>query len=154
MEGTNDATFQSARARFDPGAIVGNLRTMVQLVKASGSIPILGAIPPNFRPSGVQFADGARSIIAAVNAMLPGVADQEGIRFVDVFGALNDPALFGPPDPLHPNQPGYDRARRRLAARRGPGAGRLARLAGAGVPAPSTPTLWRAGSGASFRGST
>ena len=25
--------------------------------------------------------------------MLPGVADQEGIRFVDTFGPLNDPAL-------------------------------------------------------------
>jgi acyl-CoA thioesterase I len=108
MEGTNDATFQAARGRFDPGEIAANLRTMVQLVKANGSIPILGAIPPNFRPSGVQFADGARAIIAAVNAMLPGVADQEGIRFVDVFGALNDPALFGPPDGLHPNQAGYD----------------------------------------------
>jgi hypothetical protein len=68
-----------------------------------------GAIPPNFRSSSsFPNADGARSIIAAVNAMLPGVADQEGIRFVDVFGALNNPALFGPPDGLHPNQQGYD----------------------------------------------
>lgn len=108
MEGTNDATLQAAQGRFDPGAIAANLRTLVQLVKANGSIPILGAIPPNFRPSGVRFADGARSIIAAVNAMLPSVAAQEGIRFVDTFGALNNPALYGPPDLLHPNQQGYD----------------------------------------------
>ncbi len=109
MEGTNDASDQAARGPFDPGAIVANLRTLVQLVKANGSVPILGAIPPNFRPgSSFPNADQARSIIDAVNAMLPGVADQEGIRFVDTFGALNDSSLFGPPDLLHPNQQGYD----------------------------------------------
>ena len=33
---------------------------LIQLVKANGSSSILGALPPNFRPSGVQFADARR----------------------------------------------------------------------------------------------
>ena len=98
MEGTNDATFE-----FDPAFIVANLRQMVQLAKASAAIPILGAIPPNFRP----FAPEARAILAAVNAQLPALALEEGIRFVDTFSALNDEGLFGS-DQLHPTQVGYD----------------------------------------------
>ncbi len=102
MEGTNDATFGRS-----VDEVVGNLRAMVQTVKASQAIPLLGSIPPNFRPSSNPTADRARAIIADVNAQLPTVAAQEGVRFVDTFAALDDPGLFGPDDVLHPNRQGY-----------------------------------------------
>jgi GDSL-like Lipase/Acylhydrolase family/FG-GAP repeat len=98
MEGTNDATF-----RRDPAAIVANLRAMIRLAKASSSIPILGAIIPNFR----EIADEPRSIIAEVNAALPAVAAQEDVRFVNTFSPLDDGGLFGD-DRLHPTQAGYN----------------------------------------------
>jgi lysophospholipase L1-like esterase len=97
MQGTND-TFA-----VDPGSIVANLRQMIRLARANATVPILGAIPPNFRAE----ADEARAIIASVNARLPGLAAEEGIRFVDTFAALDHPALFGE-DGFHPNQQGYD----------------------------------------------
>jgi lysophospholipase L1-like esterase len=96
MEGTNDATFE-----MSPDVIVANLREMVRLAKANLSIPLLAAIVPNQRD-----APDARGIIAAVNARLPGVAAEEGVRFVDTFTPLDDPQLYGP-DLLHPTQQGY-----------------------------------------------
>jgi lysophospholipase L1-like esterase len=96
MEGTNDATFE-----ISPDVIVANLRAMVRLAKANFSIPILGAIIPNQRD-----VPETHAIIAAVNAMLPAVAAEEGIRFVDTFSPLNDGALFGG-DLLHPTEQGY-----------------------------------------------
>jgi lysophospholipase L1-like esterase len=101
MEGTNDATF-----RKTPESIVANLRAMVHVVKAAGSIPILGTIIPNFRDTenGIQ----AQGIIDDVNAQLPDVATEEGIRLVDTFSAMNDHGLYGGDD-LHPTQEGYDR---------------------------------------------
>jgi lysophospholipase L1-like esterase len=98
MEGTNDATF-----RKSPDSIVDNLRAMVRVVKQAGAIPVLGAIVPNFRP----FASQAQSIIGDVNARLPEVAAEEGVRFVDTFAAMNNPGLFGADD-LHPTQEGYE----------------------------------------------
>ncbi len=97
MEGTNDATFDTP-----PAVIVANLRAMIRLAKVSSSIPILGAIIPNHR----DFAPDARDIIAQVNALLPGVAAAEGVRFVNTFTPLNDPGLYGS-DNLHPTQQGY-----------------------------------------------
>jgi lysophospholipase L1-like esterase len=97
MEGTNDAAFG-----VSPDLIVANLRAMVQLAKASSSIPILGAIVPNHRDS----ADEAQSIIAEVNSQLPGVAAAEGVRLANTFGPMNDAGLFGS-DQLHPTQQGY-----------------------------------------------
>ena len=97
MEGTNDATFE-----MPPDVIVANLRAMVRLAKANFSIPILGTIIPNHR----DFDPEARAIIAEVNAMLPGVAAQEGVRLVNTFTPLDDPGLFGS-DALHPTQQGY-----------------------------------------------
>ena len=97
MEGTNDATFE-----MPPDIIVANLREMVRLAKANHSIPLLGAIIPNHRD-----APDTRAIIEAVNARLPGVAAEEGVRFVDTFTPLNDPGLYGP-DRLHLTQQGYE----------------------------------------------
>ena len=96
MQGTNDATFE-----MPPDVIVANLREMVRLAKANLSIPLLGAIIPNHRD-----APDTHGIIEAVNARLPGVAAEEGVRFVDTFSPMNDPGLFGP-DLLHPTQQGY-----------------------------------------------
>ena len=48
---------------------------MVRMARASGARPLLGAIPPNFRP----FAPEAQDILATVNAQLPALALQEGI---------------------------------------------------------------------------
>ncbi|HEV8308085.1 MAG TPA: GDSL-type esterase/lipase family protein [Methylomirabilota bacterium] len=97
MEGTNDANVGR-----DPGEIVGHLREMVRLVKANSSIPILAAIVPNFTDPDAQ------SITEAVNARLPEMAQEEGVRFVNTFAAMNDQSLFGPQDLLHPNQRGYE----------------------------------------------
>jgi acyl-CoA thioesterase-1 len=97
MEGTNDATF-----RVDPAIIVSNLRAMVQLAKANGTIPLLGSIVPNFRD-----VPETQGIVATVNAMLPGVAAMEDVLFVDTFTPLNNGGLYGA-DRLHPNQAGYD----------------------------------------------
>jgi lysophospholipase L1-like esterase len=97
MEGTNDATFG-----VPADTVVANLRAMVQIVKSRNAVPILGLIVPNFRD-----APEAHAIIAQVNAQLPGVALAEDIRLVDTSSAMNNPALFGPDDILHPNQQGY-----------------------------------------------
>jgi lysophospholipase L1-like esterase len=101
MEGTNDATFNRT-----PASIVNNLRSMIHVVKAAGAIPILGAIIPNFRDTenGIR----AQGILEDVNADLPGVAEEEGIRYVDTFSAMNNHGLYGGDD-LHPTQEGYDR---------------------------------------------
>jgi lysophospholipase L1-like esterase len=98
MEGTNDAAGGEA-----PERIVANLRDMVRVVKASSSIPLVGAIPPNMRDD-----PEARSIVSQANAMLPGMAAEEGVRFVDIFGPLNNSSLYGSEDRLHPNQRGYE----------------------------------------------
>jgi hypothetical protein len=96
MEGTNDAN-----GSLSPDTIVANLRQMVRLAKANRTVPILGTILPHF--SSVS----AEAVIQAVNARLPAVAVEEGVRFVDTFAAMNDPDLFGA-DGFHPNQSGYD----------------------------------------------
>jgi lysophospholipase L1-like esterase len=97
MEGTNDATFHES-----PDDIVQNLRAMVQLAKAHFSIPILGTIVPNHRST----ASDARARISQVNAMLPALAAQEGVRLVNTFAPMTDRGLFGA-DALHPTPEGY-----------------------------------------------
>ncbi|HEV8676392.1 MAG TPA: GDSL-type esterase/lipase family protein [Methylomirabilota bacterium] len=98
MVGTNDAN-----NGHSPAFIVATLRQMLQVAKLHGVIPILASITPDFRDD----ADEARAIIAAVNAQLPAVAAEEGVRFVDLFAALNNPFFFRV-DGLHPEQDGYD----------------------------------------------
>jgi acyl-CoA thioesterase I len=98
MIGTNDAD-QDDLKRVD--GVVATIRQIVQLAKARGAVPILASIPLNCRDS------VAESVVEAINHQLPGVAADEGVRFVDIFGALNDCHWFRV-DGLHPEQDGYD----------------------------------------------
>jgi lysophospholipase L1-like esterase len=104
MEGTNDAAEGDA-----PTAIVANLETMVDRVKANRSIPVLGTIPPNFRN-----APAAQEIIRVANGLIRSSARARGVGLAEIFDGMNDPRFFGSPergirDPLHPNEEGYVR---------------------------------------------
>lgn len=97
LEGTNDAT-----AREPAGRIAGNLEGMVNQVRASQSIPIIGTLPPNFRNDPT-----AQQIIAEVNGMIRAMARANGVVVAEIFDGMNDRSLFSSPDPLHPNERGY-----------------------------------------------
>lgn len=100
MEGTNNASRCD-----DPAVIVGALRTMVERAKANKTVPILGAIPPNFRNDPC-----AHDVIDSSNNLIRGLASAEGIVLAEIFNGMNDRNLFGlapDRDPLHPNDQGY-----------------------------------------------
>jgi acyl-CoA thioesterase-1 len=102
LEGTNDATRDEGA-----GSIVANLEAMISTVQNSRSIPVVGTIPPNFRPD-----PNAQTIIAQANPMIRSMALARGVVLAEIFDGMNDPTLFATPsegvrDPLHPNERGY-----------------------------------------------
>jgi lysophospholipase L1-like esterase len=102
MEGTNDATRDESA-----GSIVANLEAMITSAQNNHSVPVVGTIPPNFRPD-----PNAQNIIAQANPMIRSMARSRGVVLAEIFDGMNDPGLFATPservfDPLHPNERGY-----------------------------------------------
>jgi lysophospholipase L1-like esterase len=98
MIGTNDADTDDLNR---VNGVVATIRQTVQLAKALGAIPILASMGRICRDS------VANQVAEAINSHLPGVAADEDVRFVDIFGALND-CFWYRVDGLHPEQDGYD----------------------------------------------
>jgi acyl-CoA thioesterase-1 len=100
MEGTNDAS-----NCLDANEVLNNLRSMINIVKASKAIPILGSVTPNFRNDPC-----AQDVTSKIGVLAPGVAQAENIAFADIYNGMNNRSLFGlssSRDPLHPNEQGY-----------------------------------------------
>jgi acyl-CoA thioesterase-1 len=100
MEGTNDAT-----DCLDANAVADNLRGMVQIVKGSQMIPIIGTVPPNFRNDPC-----AKNVVDQINVRVRSIASSEDVILAEIFNGMNDRSLFGlspDRDPLHPNEAGY-----------------------------------------------
>jgi len=92
LGGTNDDMHNTGRANA-----MANLRAMVDLVKASGAVPILMTLPPN--PHGVT----------QWNADITALATDEGIPLVDIWAVLGTSGTQWLPgmtdDVLHPSTP-------------------------------------------------
>jgi lysophospholipase L1-like esterase len=80
--------------------LVSDIREMIRRAKANETVPLVGAIPP-------QFGDLAfkNSLIRTTNSRIQGAAAQEGVPFVDLYTVLDDPKFFI--DDFHPNDLGH-----------------------------------------------
>jgi acyl-CoA thioesterase-1 len=92
MEGTNSP---------EASDNVNNLREMVRRAKANKTVPLVGAVPPQFGE--LEFKN---RLIAALNGRIAGMAAGEDVTFVDTFTPLNRSDLFRA-DGLHPNADGH-----------------------------------------------
>ena len=98
MEGTNDL-FDGLAAAIPP--TIDALRQMVQFAQAMGVDVLLASIPPQPEASSRQ---PVAVVIPSFNDGIRMLAMQEGVVFVDVFGAM-DLSLIGS-DNLHPTVEG------------------------------------------------
>jgi lysophospholipase L1-like esterase len=84
---------------------VANLRTVVRLIKAEGSLPFLATILPVD-----PLVNGRNEWVDATNVQLKAMAAAEGAFVVDINQAFKNQtslsALFD--DAVHPNAAGYD----------------------------------------------
>jgi acyl-CoA thioesterase I len=105
MYGTND--WNAPQCQDNPSCeTVGNLRTIVQTVKAFRSLPVIATIAPT---DPTQNPPGRNQWVADVNNLLRPMAASEGAVVADVFQAfMKQPdlsKLFS--DHIHPNDAGY-----------------------------------------------
>jgi len=80
--------------------LVSDIREIIRRAKANETVPLVGAIPP-------QFGDLAfkNSLIRTTNAQIQAMAAREGVPFVDLYTVLDDPRFFL--DDFHPNDLGH-----------------------------------------------
>jgi lysophospholipase L1-like esterase len=100
LEGINDVNTQ-----IPSTTIVENLGKMVRMVKARGSVPLIGTLLPATR------AGYSSTRIRTVNIMIRDLADREKIQLVDfhaTFMEEDDFTLLLDDDGLHPNSLGYN----------------------------------------------
>ena len=90
LMGTNDALSGST------GAAIGNLQAMVDIIRARGSIAIVGTLPPITR----SLPENERAAEISV-----GIRGLSGAIIVEVRGAMGDGAGVIA-DGIHPNQMG------------------------------------------------
>jgi lysophospholipase L1-like esterase len=105
MYGTND--WNAPQCQDNPACeTVGNLRTIIQTVKAFGSLPVIATIAPT---DPTQNPPGRNQWVADVNTLLRAMAASEGAAVAEVFqGFMKQPdlsKLFS--DHIHPNDAGY-----------------------------------------------
>lgn len=118
LAGTNDVAGNTGPIAAD--ATIHNLVAMVQLAKANGIRPVVGAIPPAarffWRPEIQPVGQ-----IQTINQMLQKASKSFGFALVDYNGALADaegallPDLGA--DGVHPDPAGYERMERVLVDR-------------------------------------
>jgi lysophospholipase L1-like esterase len=104
MEGSNDLGDGFA------SSAIAALRSMVRNAKANGVKPFLATVPPMDGSSCCPRRGSAAPLVPGFNDQIRGVASDEGIPLVDVYGALSGSvSQYIGPDGLHPNDTGYQK---------------------------------------------
>ena len=107
LYGTNDWHDPACQAITPQCQTVPNLRQMVRLARAEGTLPFLATIVPT---NPALTPQGRNDWVDATNVALKAMAAAEGAFVVDLNQAFknqpNLPALFS--DDVHPNAAGYD----------------------------------------------
>lgn len=101
LGGTNDSVFTGPH---------DNLPLIYTALRAAGIEPVVATLPPSSSTNAITA--GPHTFIRKVNAWLAEYAAAHGLRLIDFFGALVDPAtgLYKTgynSDITHPNQTGY-----------------------------------------------
>jgi lysophospholipase L1-like esterase len=110
MYGINDYNDPDCR-RNPPCFTIDSLRSVVQDVKAAGSLPFLATITPSNTYYDFRAPPYRNELSASMNVLLREMAAEEGAVLVDLEAAF---LAFGPPnesgllyDHVHPNDAGY-----------------------------------------------
>lgn len=84
------------------------LRTLIQTIKASfpSATLVLPTVTPATYAAGT-YGDGYRANIAALNAVLPALASEESITYIDLFALFTNPATQIEATGVHPTALGY-----------------------------------------------
>lgn len=96
LTGANDAIM-----RYSTDNAVANIRAMVQMAKANGTVPVVATLLPMIGEHSI-FDSAAQRISAGVGS----VAGVEGVAMVDLHGEFGEPAGLLIGDGLHPNDAG------------------------------------------------
>ncbi len=101
LQGVNDTV-----TGFSTSEIAATLTNMVRTAKNAGKLVILCTLTPVFvGDTGIFKSDPVA--VAALNAVIPGIAASEGAILVDVEAAFGNNSALMSPDGLHPNDLGY-----------------------------------------------
>jgi lysophospholipase L1-like esterase len=109
LYGTNDWNTPECK-RSAPCFTIDSLRSIVEDVKAAGSLPVLATIPPA-NPSWPTFNPDRNAWVSQEDVLIRALAKDEGAALADVEGAFLKAAgsdlsqLFA--DHIHPNDRGY-----------------------------------------------
>ena len=107
MAGTNDIAGNTGPISIN--AIENNIRDMVELARAHHIKVVIASIPPAAKFPWRPEIDPVPPVLA-LNAWLRALARQDGLTFVDYYGALVDDHAFKAAwskDGVHPNAAGY-----------------------------------------------
>ncbi|HKC12851.1 MAG TPA: SGNH/GDSL hydrolase family protein, partial [Vicinamibacteria bacterium] len=109
LYGTNDWNTPACK-QSAPCFTVDSLRSTIQDVKASGSLPVLATIPPA-NPSWPTFVAERNVWVSDEDVLIRALAREQGAALADIEGAFRSAAgsdlsqLFS--DHIHPNDRGY-----------------------------------------------
>ncbi len=98
LYGANDAIKEGGSSA---NSVKESLRAMITACKENKSIPIIATTPPMIRGHSI-FDGGARTINEAIRSL----ADEEGVRLVDLYPAFEGGEVYIGDDGLHPNAAG------------------------------------------------
>ena len=110
LYGTNDWNTFACR-RVDTCFTLNSVRSMIRSIKAAGSLPVIGTVPPVNPAFTDRFAEDRNGWVAATNLELKPIIKAEGGVVADVHAALlraggaHLDELFS--DHVHPNDDGY-----------------------------------------------
>lgn len=110
LYGTNDWNTFACR-RVDTCFTLGSVRSMIRSIKAAGSLPIIGTVPPVNPAFTDRFAEDRNGWVTATNLELRPLIRAEGGVVADVHAAMlreggaHLDELFS--DHVHPNDDGY-----------------------------------------------
>ena len=107
LYGTNDWNIAGCQDSPSSCPTVDNLRTLLQRVKAAGSLPFIATLVP----ANPAINPGRNQWITAINTGIKGLAQEQGAFLVDLYQAFQNQGgdisrLFS--DAVHPNDAGYD----------------------------------------------
>jgi lysophospholipase L1-like esterase len=111
LYGTNDWNRLECRSYVPSCFTVPNLRRMVQVARAAGTVPVVATLPPVNPAYLDRSAADRNSYILALNVNIRAMAREEGAILADLHAAFPSqeselPDLFA--DHVHPNDDGYE----------------------------------------------
>jgi lysophospholipase L1-like esterase len=111
MEGSNDVVDAYSSGSSSTNAAIAYLQLMVRAAKSAGVRPYVASIPPqNPNSLCIPICRGyAAALVPGFNSSLQTLASNEGVTFVDVYGAFGGDLTLLSTDGLHPNANGYQR---------------------------------------------